>query len=64
MAAGVTLTESMKAADILAAQGINVRIIDPFTIKPIDTDLLLQAIKQTCNKVITVEDHVPEGILI
>ncbi|XP_064604734.1 transketolase-like [Liolophura sinensis] len=59
--AAVTLTEAMKAADILAAQGINARVIDPFTIKPIDAQTIMTAAGQTGGKIVTVEDHYPEG---
>lgn len=58
---GITLTEALKAANILATENINIRVIDPFTIKPIDAELLAKAVKETCNKVLTVEDHAPEG---
>ncbi|VDP53837.1 unnamed protein product, partial [Schistosoma curassoni] len=57
---GITLTEALKAANILATENINIRVIDPFTIKPIDAELLAKAVKETCNKVLTVEDHAPE----
>jgi len=59
--AGVTLEEAMKAADSLAKEGINIRVIDPFTIKPIDKDTILAAAKATGGKVLTVEDHYPQG---
>lgn len=58
---GVTLFEAMKAADQLKGEGINVRIIDLFTIKPIDQEALLQNGTATDGKVITVEDHYLEG---
>ncbi|VDQ09689.1 unnamed protein product [Trichobilharzia regenti] len=58
---GITISEALKAADILATEKINIRVIDPFTIKPMDKDLLAKAVKETCNKVLTVEDHAPEG---
>lgn len=59
--AGVTLHEALKAHDILAADGINIRIIDLYSIKPIDTETLLSAAAETNNILITVEDHYPEG---
>lgn len=59
--AGVTLHEALKAHDILAADGINIRIIDLYSIKPIDTETLLSAATETNNTLITVEDHYPEG---
>ena len=60
VAAGVTLHEALKAADTLAEAGVHVRVMDPFTIKPLD----IQAVQDNaaaCNgRVITVEDHYPE----
>ena len=61
VAGGVTLTEAMKAADVLAAEGIGVRIIDLFTVKPLDSETILACARQTGNTVLTVEDHYPEG---
>ena len=60
-AAGVTLHEALQAHDVLAAEGINIRIIDLYSIKPIDTETLLSAASETNNTIITVEDHYPEG---
>ena len=45
-------------------EGITIRVIDPFTLKPIDKDLLVASAKVTGGRVITVEDHYPEGIII
>ena len=59
--AGVTLVEAVKAAEILQKDGINVRIVDPFTLKPIDKDLLISCAKATGGLVVTVEDHYAEG---
>lgn len=59
--AGVTLHETIKAADELAKIGINVRVIDPFTIKPIDAQTIAKNAKEVGGKVITVEDHYPQG---
>ncbi|KFM69208.1 Transketolase, partial [Stegodyphus mimosarum] len=59
--AGVTLHEAMKACDILADGGINVRVLDPFTIKPIDKQTVLENARQCGGKIITVEDHYAEG---
>ena len=61
IAAGITLHEAIEAAEVLAASGINIRIIDPFTIKPMDGSLILKSARQTGRKIITVEDHYPEG---
>lgn len=57
----VTLVEAMKAAETLSGTGINIRIIDPFTIKPIDGATIIASAKQTGGKIITVEDHYAEG---
>jgi transketolase len=60
IAAGITLHESMKAYEELQKAGINVRVIDLYSIKPIDKKTLMQAAKET-GLLITVEDHYPEG---
>lgn len=59
--AGVTLHEAIKAADELAKTGVNIRVIDPFTIKPIDVQTILKNAKEVGGKIITVEDHYPQG---
>jgi len=60
--AGVTLHEALKAADELAARHqINARVIDPFTIKPLDAQTIRSNALESGAKVITVEDHYPEG---
>lgn len=58
---GVTLIEAVKAAEELAKEGISVRIIDAYSIKPIDKRGLAAAVKETNDLVITVEDHYAEG---
>ena len=59
--AGVTLVAAMKAADQLAVEGIHVRVVDPFTVKPLDTDTLVHCAQATGGKILTVEDHYLEG---
>jgi len=59
--AGVTLFEALKAADTLKAEGINITVIDAYSIKPLGKDVILAAAKKTGNTVITVEDHYAEG---
>ncbi len=59
--AGVTLFEALKAADTLKAEGINVTVIDAYSVKPLGKDVILAAAKKTGNTVITVEDHYSEG---
>ncbi|XP_005097854.1 transketolase-like protein 2 [Aplysia californica] len=57
----VTLFEALKAADTLSASGVNIRVIDPFTIKPIDGATIIANAQATGGKIITVEDHYPAG---
>jgi transketolase len=58
--AGITLHECLAAADQLAAKGISARVIDLYSVKPVDADTLLEAADET-TALITVEDHWPEG---
>ena len=62
--AGVTLHEALTAADELAAAGVNIRVVDPFTIKPIDKEGLTAAIKATSGRLVVVEDHYREGMFL
>jgi transketolase len=61
VAAGITLHEALKAAEALAEEGINARVIDAYSVKPIDADTLLAAAEATGGRLITAEDHWPEG---
>jgi transketolase len=58
--AGITLHEAVKAADELATDGINARVIDLYSVKPIDTETVRAAARDT-GAVVTVEDHWAEG---
>jgi len=60
VAAGVTVRESLAAADALAADGIAVRVIDAYSVKPIDAATLRRALEQT-GMIVVVEDHRVEG---
>jgi transketolase len=59
--AGVTVHEAVKAADELAAEGINARVIDAYSVKPIGAETLAAASRATGGRLIVVEDHWPEG---
>jgi transketolase len=59
--AGVTLHECLAAADELAAAGIPARVIDAYSIKPIDRDTLVDACHITGSRLVIAEDHYPEG---
>jgi transketolase len=58
--AGITLHEAISAAESLAAAGIRARVIDLYSIKPIDAATLVIAARDT-GHIVTVEDHRPEG---
>ncbi|HUQ41509.1 MAG TPA: transketolase [Candidatus Limnocylindrales bacterium] len=61
VAAGITLHESVKAADVLAKTGVKVRLIDLYSVKPVDTATLAAAVTATAGRLVVVEDHWPEG---
>jgi transketolase len=61
VAAGITLHEALKAYDQLQGEGIAVRVIDAYSVKPIDEETLFAAAEEAGNKIITVEDHWSEG---
>jgi transketolase len=61
VAAGVTLHEALAAHDELAAHGVRVRVIDLYSVKPLDAEALLAAARATGNTLLTVEDHYAEG---
>jgi transketolase len=61
IASGITLHEATKAADELQESGLAVRVIDAYSIKPIDGDTIRAAARATGGKVVAVEDHWPEG---
>lgn len=56
IAAGVTVAEALKAQEILKGKGIDVRVVDMHTIKPIDKELIIKCAKET-KRIITIEDH-------
>jgi transketolase len=61
VAAGVTLHESLRAYEQLQAEGIRVRVIDAYSVKPIDLTTLHDAARVTDGKLVVVEDHWWEG---
>ncbi len=60
IAAGITLFEAIKAAKELSKEGINIRVIDLYSIKPLDKSAIAKACQET-QALITVEDHLQEG---
>jgi transketolase len=61
VAAGITVPEALAAADSLADDGISARVIDLYSLKPVDADTLAAAAEATGGRIVTVEDHWPEG---
>jgi transketolase len=59
--AGITLHEALKAADLLDADGIGARVIDLYTVKPVDAACLHAAAEATQGRLVTVEDHWAAG---
>ncbi|HXF82133.1 MAG TPA: transketolase, partial [bacterium] len=60
VAAGITLHEALRAAELLEAEGIAVRVIDAYSVKPIDAATLAEAARGT-GRLVVAEDHWPEG---
>lgn len=60
VAGGITVHEALKAYEGLKTEGINIRVIDCYSLKPIDAETLIKASEET-KHIITVEDHYPEG---
>jgi transketolase len=58
--AGITLHEALKAAERLAEEGVSARVIDLYSVKPVDQEMLRAAAAET-GAIVTVEDHAPQG---
>ncbi len=56
IATGIMVEKALKASEILKAEGINVRVINIHTIKPIDAELIIKAAKET-KRIVTAEEH-------
>ena len=61
VSAGITVHEAIKAADALAKENVKVRVIDAYSLKPIDAKTLQAAVSATGGRLVVVEDHWPEG---
>lgn len=61
VAAGITVHESVKACDRLKSEGVSVRLIDAYSVKPIDKETLHRAASDCGGKLVVVEDHWFEG---
>ncbi|MEE0742599.1 MAG: transketolase family protein [Emergencia sp.] len=56
VATGIMVAEAMEAASVLETEGIDVRVIDMHTIKPLDEEIIVKAAKET-GKIVTAEEH-------
>ena len=61
VAAGVTVFEALTAQEQLASQGVAIRVIDAYSVQPIDAETLIAAARATKGRVVTVEDHYAAG---
>ena len=61
VAAGITVHEGVKAADELATTGVKIRLIDAYSVKPIDGHGIAKAVRETGGRLVIAEDHWPEG---
>lgn len=61
ISAGVTLVEVLKACEILEEEGVSARVLDPFTVKPIDEEGIIKNAKEAKGTILVIEDHYPEG---
>lgn len=59
--AGVTLHNCLAAAEELAGRGIQARVVDLYSVKPVDDATLRQAVADTAGRLVIAEDHAPEG---
>ena len=60
VAAGITVHEALKTYDKLRTHGVSVRVIDCYSVKPIDAKTLIKAARET-KSIVVIEDHYPEG---
>jgi transketolase len=60
VACGITVEEAVRAAETLEGEGIGARVLDCYSIKPIDAEAV-RAVARECGALVTVEDHAPEG---
>ena len=61
IAAGVTVHEALKAYEKLHTEGVEIRVVDAYSVKPIDKTTLRETVKAVSGKLVVVEDHWPEG---
>lgn len=58
---GTTVAQALDAADTMAQEGVSVRVVDMFTLKPLDTDLITRCAEETAGRFVVLEDHLAYG---
>jgi len=58
---GTTVAQALEAADVLAEDGRSVRVVDMFTLKPIDVELIVRSAEETGGRFVVLEDHLAYG---
>ncbi|NDL55688.1 transketolase family protein [Phytoactinopolyspora mesophila] len=58
---GTTVAQALTAADQLADEGLSVRVVDMFTLKPVDEDLIVRCAEETTGRFVVLEDHLAYG---
>jgi transketolase len=61
VAAGITVHEALKACDALKKEGLGLRVIDAYSVAPLDTGTILREVAETGGRAVVVEDHFPAG---
>jgi transketolase len=61
VAAGITVHEALKARDLLAKDGIGLRIIDAYSVAPLDVETIRREVDETGGMAVVAEDHYPAG---
>lgn len=61
IAAGITVFEALKAWEALKSESVAVRVIDAYSIQPLDQETILREVEETGGRVVVVEDHFPGG---
>jgi transketolase len=61
VAAGITVHNAIEACEQLQGEGTNVRLIDAYSVKPIDAATLRESVRSTGGRLVVAEDHWPEG---
>jgi transketolase len=61
IAAGITVHEALKAFDALKKEGIGLRVIDAYSVEPLDKETILREVAATGGRVVVVEDHYAAG---